>query len=211
MLCNKFINHENKLVSSFRLSLVAFIFSLPISLCNFYEVNILSVIYNMIFVPFVSIIVYPLSLLSFIIPDLFWIFVFLIDVLEVSSSYLSNISFFNIYLDFNIMEILIYYLVCLVMFFRNEVKLVFVLCLIVIVDIIMPYFDSNGYVYFFDVGQGDSSLVISPYRRDVILIDSGGFGRRCFPADPWQYCCRWLCEVQSGSGGWGRSQGGHIV
>ena len=48
MLCNKFINHENKLVSSFRLSLVAFIFSLPISLSNFYEVNLLSIIYNMI-------------------------------------------------------------------------------------------------------------------------------------------------------------------
>ena len=46
ILCNGFINHDNKLISSFRLSLVAFIFSLPISLSNFYEVNILSIFYN---------------------------------------------------------------------------------------------------------------------------------------------------------------------
>ena len=178
ILCNNYINHDNKLISSFRLSLVAFIFSLPISLSSFYEVNLLSIIYNMIFVPYVSIIVYPLSLISFIIPSLSFIFSLSIKLLEVCSSYLSTIRFFSIYLDFNMVEIIIYYIVTIFMFYKNEYKLSILLILIVIIDIMIPYLDSNYYVYYFDVGQGDSSLIISPYRKDIILIDTGGiYGR----------------------------------
>ena len=174
ILCNNFINHDNKIVSSFRLSLVAFIFSLPISLSNFYEVNILSIFYNMVYVPYVSIIVYPMSLISFIIPDLSFIFKISIYVMEIVSGYLSSIRYFNIYLDFNIIEVVVYYCITLFMFFKNEYRLSILLVLIVVIDIIVPFLDSNGYIYFFDVGQGDSSLIISPYRKDVILIDTGG-------------------------------------
>ena len=174
ILCNGFINHDNKLISSFRLSLVAFIFSLPISLCNFYEINILSVIYNIVFVPFVSIVVYPLSLISFIIPSIYFIFEIFINILEVCSCFLSSIRFFNIYMNFNIVEVLLFYLFTLLVFYKGIYKLGICLVLIIFIDFIIPYFDSNGYVYFFDVGQGDSSLIISPYRKDVILIDTGG-------------------------------------
>ena len=174
ILCNGFINHDNKLISSFRLSLVAFVFSLPISLCNFYEFNILSVIYNIVFVPFVSIIVYPLSLISFIIPSIYFVFEFFIKILEVSSTFLSNIRFFNIYMNFNMFEVLFFYLFTLLVFYKGIYRLGICLVLIIFIDFIIPYFDSNGYVYFFDVGQGDSSLIISPYRKDVILIDTGG-------------------------------------
>ncbi len=174
ILCNEFINHENKILSSFRLSLVAFIFSLPISLCNFYEVNLLSIFYNMVFVPYVSVIVYPLSLLSFIVPSLSYLFSLSIELLEFCSSYLSSFRLFNIYLDFNIFEVILFYLVTLIMFCKGKFILGFFLVLIVLVDILIPYLDSNAYVYFFDVGQGDSSLVISPYRKDVLLIDTGG-------------------------------------
>ncbi len=174
ILCNEFISHDNKIVSSFRLSLVAFVVSLPISLCNFYEVNILSIIYNMVYVPLVSIIVYPLSLISFIIPSLSYIFKLSIRVLEVSSNFLSSIRLFNIYLSFNIYQVLLYYFITLLVFYKEKYKLSIILILIVVLDIVSPYFDSNGYVYFFDVGQGDSSLIVSPYRKDVILIDTGG-------------------------------------
>lgn len=174
ILCNGFINHDNKLISSFRLSLVAFIFSLPISLCNFYEINILSVIYNIVFVPFVSIVVYPLSLISFIIPSIYFIFEIFIKILEVCSCFLSSIRFFNIYMNFNIVEVLLFYLFTLLVFYKGIYRLGICLVLIIFIDFIIPYFDSNGYVYFFDVGQGDSSLIISPYRKDVILIDTGG-------------------------------------
>ena len=174
ILCNGFISHDNKIISSFRLSLIAFIVSLPISLCNFYEVNLLSIFYNMIYIPFISVLVFPLSLISFIIPSLSFLFEISIKVLEVSSSFLSSIRFFNIYLNFNMIQVILYYLVTLLVFYKGIYKLGILLVLIVVLDIISPYLDSNGYVYFFDVGQGDSSLIISPYRKDIILIDTGG-------------------------------------
>ena len=174
ILCNGFINHNSKLISSLRLSLVAFIFSLPISLCNFYEVNILSIVYNMFYIPFVSFIVFPLSIISFIIPFSYFLFNLSISILEVSSSFFSNIRFLNIYMNFNMFEVMLFYLFSLLVFYKGFHKLWICLLLIIIIDLVYPYFDSNGYVYFFDVGQGDSSLIISPYRKDVILIDTGG-------------------------------------
>ena len=174
ILCNDFISHSNKIVTSFRLSLIAFLFSLPISLCNFYEVNLLSIIYNMFYIPFVSFVVFPLSLLSLIVPILYDLFFISIKILEVSGDIFSNFKIFSIYLNFNMLQVLFFYLITLLVFYRRIYKLGIVLILIVVFDLIVPYFDNNAYVYFFDVGQGDSSLIISPYRGDVILIDTGG-------------------------------------
>ena len=52
------------------------------------------------------------------------------------------------------------------------------LMFIVLVDLIIPYFDSNAYVYFFDVGQGDSSLIVKPNRKEILMIDTGGIRNR---------------------------------
>ena len=174
IFCNDFISCDNKLLSAFRLSLVAFIFSMPISLSCFYEVNLLSFIYNIIYVPYVSIIVYPLSLISFITPSLINVFSFFINFMEIVSKYLSSLSFFNLYMDFNMIEIILYYLITLFMFYKYEYRLGFLLILIVIFDLLIPYFNSTDYVYFFDVGQGDSSLIISSYGKEIVLIDTGG-------------------------------------
>ena len=174
VLCNESINHEKKLVSSFRLSLVAFLFSLPISLVNFYEINLLSILYNMIYVPLVSVIVYPLSLLSFIVPGIYFLFNLGIEILEVSSSFFSKINIFSLYLNFNMIQVLSFYVITLMVFYKRNYGMSILLIMIVVLDIVSPYFDRNGYVYFFDIGQGDSSLIISPYRKDVVMIDTGG-------------------------------------
>lgn len=174
VLCNEFINHEKKLVCSFRLSLVAFLFSLPISLVNFYEINLLSILYNMIYVPLVSVVVYPLSLLSFIVPGIYFVFSLGIEILEVSSSFFSKIDIFSLYLNFNVVQVLSFYVITLMVFYKRKYGMSILLIIIVVLDIVSPYFDTNGYVYFFDVGQGDSSLIISPYRKDIVMIDTGG-------------------------------------
>lgn len=174
VLSNSFVQDDNKFKSSFKLSLVAFLFSLPISLSNFYEINLLSIFYNILYVPFVSIIVYPLSIISFVCPYMGMLFKFSIWVMEQVTHFLSMIDFFNLYLDFNLFEIIIFYILLILVFYKGIKKLCFFLVLLLLVDIMIPYLDSNGYVYFFDVGQGDSSLVISPKRKDVILIDTGG-------------------------------------
>ena len=171
---SNFIKSENIIYSSFKLSLVAFLFSLPITLACFYEINILSIIYNMFYIPFVSVILYPFCLLTFILPFLEKILVLLIKVMENISLFLNNIDFFKLYLDFNIGEILLFYILLLVIFRYNRFKYFILLFLIVFIDLMIPYLDSSLYVYYLDVGQGDSSLIITPHLKEVILIDTGG-------------------------------------
>lgn len=38
----------------------------------------------------------------------------------------------------------------------------------------MPRLDSNFYVYYLDVGQGDSAVLIYPYKSKVVMLDTGG-------------------------------------
>ena len=172
---SNFIKSENIIYSSFKLSLVAFLFSLPITLACFYEINILSIIYNMFYIPFVSVILYPFCLLTFILPFLEKILVLLIKVMENISLFLNNIDFFKLYLDFNIGEILLFYILLLVILRYNKFKyFILLLFLIVFIDLMIPYLDSSLYVYYLDVGQGDSSLIITPHLKEVILIDTGG-------------------------------------
>lgn len=173
-ISSDYIADESRLKSSFKLSLVAFLFSLPISLSIFYEINLLSIFYNIVYVPFVSLIVYPLSLLTFVIPFFNSAFELVIKVLELSSDFFSKLNFFNLYMDFNLLEIVIFYFT-LIMIFYKKLKILFIFLIFIIVfDLLIPYLDNNGYVYFFDVGQGDSSLIVSPNRKDVVLIDTGG-------------------------------------
>lgn len=160
--------------SAIRLSIVAFLFTLPISLYSFYHVNFLSIIYNLFFIPFVSVIVYPFLLISFICPFIYPICDLTLNVLISLSSFLNGIHFGTIYLSFSMIECVLFYLF-LLLFIHYQKKHFLIICLLIIfVDIIYPYFDSSSYVIFFDVGQGDSGLIITSYRKEVIMIDTGG-------------------------------------
>ena len=175
---SNFIKSESKILSSFKLSLVAFLFSLPITLYNFYSINLLSIFYNMFYVLFVSTIIYPLSLIVVFVPKLYFLFEIFIYVLVCVSNMLTNIKISIIYMDFNIFEVLLFYLF-LLLFINYKTKILFIFMLLIIfIDLVLPYFNSSSYVYFFDVGQGDSSMIITPYRKEVILVDTGGVRNR---------------------------------
>jgi len=175
ILCNSFINDSNKLYSSFKLSLIAFLFSLPISLYSFYEINVLSIFYNLFFIPFISLIVYPLSLFTFLFPFLKGLFSLSISLLNFISSNLVNLKFFNIYMSFDLVEVLLFYLFLYIVFVKQHYKFFCLLFLIIFFDKLVPYLDSSSYIYFLDVNQGDSTLIIDSHRKNVSLIDTGGF------------------------------------
>ena len=65
---SEFLTSKNYFISLLKTSIISSIVSLPISLYNFYSINILSIIYNLFFIPLITIIVFPLSLLTFIFP-----------------------------------------------------------------------------------------------------------------------------------------------
>ena len=45
-------------------------------------------------------------------------------------------------------------------------------------------FNSNYYIYYLDVGQGDCEVIISPKYKDVVMIDTGG--KTTYQKESWQ-------------------------
>ena len=75
IICGGIIYYSDKITGNYfikmlKLSTISFLFSLPISACINYEVNITSILINMLFVPWISVIVFPLAIITFIFPFL---------------------------------------------------------------------------------------------------------------------------------------------
>ena len=169
ILFNKYMK-KNYFVNMFLTSFIAFLFSLPITLYYNYEINLMQIINNVIIVPLVSIIIYPLTILTFIFSFLEPILNVLISILKFISTHLIMINI--IVPKVSLIFYFIYY-VFLFMFLKTN-RNIFILLIIIYTLCIKakPLIDFNTYVYFLDVGQGDSSLIYSKHK--VILIDTGG-------------------------------------
>ena len=164
---------KNKLLSSLYISYICFLVSLPISIYNFYQVNILSIFINIILIPFVSIIIYPLALISLIIPPILPIFSFFINILEYLNNTISKIDIFKLTLSKpNILVILIYYIFIYLSLYKR--KYTIIILLIIIIHKNYLYLDNNLLITTLDVGQGDSIFMHLPNNKGNLLIDTGG-------------------------------------
>lgn len=170
----------NYVVKLFKLSLITFLFSMPITIMVNYEVNLSSIFINMLFVPWISLIVYPLSLMSFIIPILNPLFGFTINITNNMNMLFSKISLIINIPKLPIILIILFYLILLV----RKKKLYICLFLILTFGKVMVLFDKNYYVYFFDIGQGDASVLVSPHQKKVLMIDTGG--KITYEKEEWQ-------------------------
>ena len=156
-----------------KISLLAFIVSLPLTIYNNFSINLLSPILNIFFVPFVSIIIFPLSFLVVLLPIFNNVYLFLINILEKISLFCSNITVFNlIFAKPPIIVIFIYYIV-IILVIKNK-KYFFVLFIVVLIHYNINIFNSNLKITLLDVGQGDSLIISSPHNKSNILIDTGG-------------------------------------
>ncbi len=173
LLCSKNINghYFQKIL---KISLLSFIVSLPITVNINYEINFLSLLLNLIYVPFVSLIVFPLALLTFFIKPLAIIFKITITILEVTNKFFHSFSFSLIIPKMSFIVIIIYYVILLI-YLKIKKKRIFLLTIILIyIHILIPKLDKNAYIYYLDVSQGDSEIIISENKKSVIMMDTGG-------------------------------------
>lgn len=165
---------KNYFVSLFKVSLLSYFASLPLSIYYFGYTNLLGTILNLVFVPLVSFVVFPLTLLTFIISKFY-------SILNITTNLLESLS-----LLFNKFKIIIYfprinlifvfiYLSILILYIKFKKKICLYLIIVLLIFFkIRPYMDNNTYIYYIDVGQGDSILVVTPHLNKTILIDTGG-------------------------------------
>ncbi len=164
----------NYFVKIFKISLIATIVSLPITVNMNYEINLLSIFLNMIFVPLVSTVIFPFSLLTFLLPFLSPLLNILINILEFLNK-MGNLFKILLIIPKMSFYLIIFYYLFIIFFYRKSQKRYLALAILVVIfNIIIPKLDRNYYVYYLDVGQGDSSLLISPHQKEVIMIDTGG-------------------------------------
>ena len=175
IIYSKSINSSNKIISLFKISLIANIFSLPITINNNYQINLLTLIINIITVPLVSYIIYPLCLITLFLPFIYFILKISIIILEILSKFFYNIKLFIIIMPkMNNILIIIYYLILFLIIKYNKLLFKFTLLSILIFNKYNHLLDNNTYIYFLDVGQGDSSLIVTKNYKDIVLVDTGG-------------------------------------
>lgn len=169
LLQNK-LNSKNYLLSIFKVSLISFIVSLPITIYNYYQINILSIIYNLLFVPIISLIIFPLSFIVIFIPILDNIYLFLINIVNNISLFIDNIDICKLILcKVPLIFILIYYIFITLSFYKK--KYILILFIIILIHYNINNIYLRSYITFIDVGQGDSILLYS--NNKTMLIDSG--------------------------------------
>lgn len=168
-------NEDNYFKNLFKTSLIAFLVGIPISINNYYSINLLTPFLNIFFVPFVSFVIFPLSLINFIIPFIDPINNFLLNILEIVSLWLSKIDFLNIILcKVPFWIVIIYYIIIVWVIKKLSLKRITLLLIILLIHTNSAYFKMVPVVTMIDVGQGDSILIELPNNKGDILIDTGG-------------------------------------
>ena len=163
---------KNKLLNIFITSIISMLASFPIIINMNYEINIIGFINNIFFIPFISYCVFPISIISIIIPKLSFLLNILIIVMETISNLSSKIINCNlIFQRINFIEIIIYYSLLLTILLKQKNILIFFL--IVVYLYIKPSFNKNIQINYLDMSQGDSSLIITKNNKNI-LIDTGG-------------------------------------
>lgn len=170
-IINKYKNYYSKL---FITSLISFITSIPILINNFHEINILTPINNLIFVPFISIIIFPLSLLTIIIKPLDNIFQISIKILEKLSIILEKLNIKIILAHIPWYIIILYYITILIFVIglkHKKIKTIIPLILLITLHTNIRSIIKPKEISYLDVKQGDSILL---NINKTILIDTGG-------------------------------------
>lgn len=157
-------------------SCIAFLASFPILIANFYEVNFLTVFYNLLFVPFVSYLLFPLSLITFCLPMFDSFLQFLIIIFESFVSVMMNFTWKVTFCHISIIFLIVYYIVIyylLSMWRRKKWLGISLLLLLLFLHQLLPY-TKDTKITILDVGQGDSIVIQSKQNQGSILIDTGG-------------------------------------
>lgn len=183
ILLQKNLTSNNYFIGLLKISFVSLLVSLPISIYYFYQVNFLSIIWNLIFVPLVSIIIFPLSLVTFIIPYFDALLYLLINIMESIAGVCNSIKMFQfIFGKPSLIWIFLYYLIITLWLYKKYFVFKYVLIGLLVFQYFKLLIIPNNFFMMIDVGQGDSLLI--HYNNVSILIDTGG--KVSYQKEKWQ-------------------------
>ncbi len=172
VLSSSTLKKKNKINKIIYISLLSFLVSIPITIYNSYEINIISILLNIILVPIISIIILPLTILTYIFPILDSILYLFTNTLETISLFISKINITKIIFPKPSLLIIVLYYIIFLLSYQNK-KYFYLNIILFIIIYIFPYLNSNFEVVMFEVGEADCHLIKYPYNKNTILIDTG--------------------------------------
>ncbi len=157
----------------FKISFLSFLGSFPLNIYFNYKVNLLSILYNFLYVPIFSIIIFPLTFLTLFFKFFDKVLVFLMETLINLSYFLNNLNFLSlIFKKPSILILIFYFIIIIFIIIKHSKTSIIILILTLIVHFNINYIFPYNFFMIQDVGQGDSLLI--SLNNKVILIDTGG-------------------------------------
>ncbi|TQR10597.1 DNA internalization-related competence protein ComEC/Rec2 [Psychrobacillus soli] len=191
-------NSTSYVMQSFVITALCQLIVYPILLYQFYEISISSFLANLVFVPLFSFIILPINLffllltyISTTLSDfLFQLYEPIRNLLGDFIMYLGSLPF-QMWNPMKPSLLLVFtaYVTVIFFFISIERKKRLIVCSLLLLSPIgimhiTPYLDSSTKITFLNVGQGDCIVIEMPYRKEVIMIDTGGLLR--FEQEAWK-------------------------
>ena len=162
----------NFLYNYILINIFILLMTLPVLLFVFYKFSFGQLIFNILFIPLFSFLVYPSGLLSFVLGNEFTgnigykIFEYSVNFLKGDYYVLAPVNLVQLILSFMVL--------ILILCFIKRKKIINVFLLIVLYGFVLffPFnFKNDLNIYFMSVGEGDSALIT--FRGKSFLIDAG--------------------------------------
>ena len=160
----------NYIVKTLKISLISFLVSIPILINTYNSINLISPFINVLVVPFVSMIIFPLSIITLLIPFFDNILYVFIIILENVSIFLNKFSINISLCSINIILIFLYYIIITLTIYKPKMSILLLFMILIHTN---RFFLNDSFITMLDVKQGDS--IFLKLENKSILIDTGGY------------------------------------
>ena len=160
----------NYIVKTLKISLISFLVSIPILINTYNSINLISPFINVLVVPFVSMIIFPLSIITLLIPFFDNILYIFIIILENVSIFLNKFSINISLCSINIILIFLYYVIITLTIYKPKMSILLLFMILIHAN---RFFLNDSFITMLDVKQGDS--IFLKLENKSILIDTGGY------------------------------------
>jgi len=182
---------HSRMFQLLQISFISQMIIIPLQLIYFHTFTPLSILVNVIIVPYFSLFVIPFTFICVIIVKIPLIspmltmsdqlFKFVHNFVISSLEQIDNLLYDPFVVgDFSLMYVVVYYsiLLFLMIFLERIDKRKALFTGVLLVALIMwldvkPYFSPIGTVTMLDIGQGDAIVIELPYRKGIMFIDAG--------------------------------------
>lgn len=169
-----------KIISMTMISIGSIVVTLPVVISLNPEINFLSIIYNLFYIPLMSYVILPFSLIVSFLPFLKGIVNILVKIFYSSTTILSNFRLLNFsFKVFSKNVVIIYYLMLflIIYLFEHRFKIAFLIYPIFLLGWSnINYLNMNDTITFLDLKEGESVIVEKAFNQGNVIIDTGVSG-----------------------------------